>query len=197
MKNTFKDYFFQAILIVFSVLLALFLNEYWSGVKSDRELKGVIQNVLKEVVANNEALQGTLSYHEGVISRIDSVLSDQIYIDGITGEGGLQLRLIAKRGILQNLLGNAAWRAALLNGNLSRVETEKLQVMAKTYDQQELTFLPAYEIVDIINSREYLMPDKGKENLLLVRRQLNELYGRERRLAIFYDEFLQLFNDDN
>ncbi|MEL6557394.1 MAG: hypothetical protein AAFQ94_04370 [Bacteroidota bacterium] len=197
MKSSFRDYFFQAILIVFSVLLALFLNEYWSGIKSDRELEGVVQNVLKEVRLNNRKLRETILYHEELLGRIDSVLADEIYIAGMTGEGGLQLHLIADKGLMQNLFGDAAWRAALLNGNLSRLKNEKLQAMAKTYDQQELTFLPVNDVMSIVSSREYLMADRGKENLLLIKGQLNELFGREKRLAIFYKELLELFKEEN
>lgn len=160
-------------------------------------MEGVVQNVLKEVRLNNRKLLESILYHEGLLSRIDSVLADETYITGMTGEGGLQLHLIAKKGLMQNLFGDAAWRAALLNENLSRLKTEKLQVMAKTYDQQELTFLPVNDIMGIVSSREYLMADRGKENLLLIKGQLNELYGREKRLAVFYKELLELFKEEN
>jgi hypothetical protein len=184
MKNSLRDYFIQSVLIVFSVLLALFLDEYLNNLRSEKELNTILINIKSEVVKNEKILTRLIPYHSKVLNKIDSVLNDNNAIGKNIDSSDLLFRL-APKGIMQELLSNTAWETAKLNGTIARIDTELLQSLAEIYDQQNLTFKPVEEIIELLYSREFLMKEKTKENLILVYRQLRELIGREKQLAKF------------
>jgi len=190
-RQKLGEYIFQALIIIFSVLFALFLNEYRGNQKAERELDKIVFNIKSEVAGNSEVLKEVIPYHNNILLKLNSVIANPDYLKSIMTPAGVNLREIVKNDILQKIVVKAAWDTAKLNGSMSGIETDKLMLMAKVYNQLELTFQPVYAIVEMIYSREFLQQEKALENLLIIRGQLCELAGREQSLQRFYNELQQ------
>ena len=191
MKSSFKEYFIQTILIIFSVLLALFLNEYRNDLRSKKELDKILNNVLLEIETNKQIVDEVIPYHIEAIQVIDSAIEHEEFRQSLKSEYGLNFFKIAPRGVLQNFVNHTAWETAKMSASFSELDPHTMQKLTMIYDQQELTFTPVYKIMDMIYSRDFQDNDKIKENLLLIRWQFFELKGREVRLQKFYENTLE------
>lgn len=195
MKQKISEYLVQAVLIIFSVVLALILNEYINNIKTKKEVAIIVENIEEELQANKEIVEELIPYHQEVLRKIELTTSDSLKLDSIKSSTGLQLSTIAPHGIYQKIVSQTAWEVAKMSGLMSEIDNKVLQLLSKTYEQQKITFSPAEQIIEILASREYLDPTKAKENLTLMYWQFNEIKGREESLQRFYSEALEELND--
>lgn len=68
---------FESSLIVFSVLLALFLNEYREQLKEERERDRAMQLIMVELKSNLTVLKQWIPYHQQVVKNLDELLENQ------------------------------------------------------------------------------------------------------------------------
>ena len=196
MKQKISEYLIQAVLIIFSVVLALILNEYINNLKTKKELNLILQNIEEEISANKDILGELIPYHEEVINRIESALSESIMMDSLKSPQGLNVVKIAPKGIYKVLPNHTAWETAKMRDIISGIENATLQMLAKTYQQQESIFTPSQKIIEVISSREFLDTSKSKENLILMYQQFKELRSRELLLNEYYTDVLMQMDED-
>src|ERR1700749_3869641 len=70
-----KEYLGESALIIFSVLLALFLTEYFSNLHEKNQTKELLNNIKEELVKNKKAEQEQYTYEKQVLKNIDSALT--------------------------------------------------------------------------------------------------------------------------
>lgn len=196
MKQKISEYLIQAVLILFSVVLALILNEYINNLKTKKELNLILQNIEEEISANKDIVEELIPYHEDVIKTIESALSDSIIMHGLKTPQGLNVVKIAPKGIYKVLPNHTAWETAKMRDIISGIENETLQLLAKTYQQQESAFTPSQKIIEVISGREFLDTSKSKENLILIYQQFKELRSRELLLNEYYTDLLMKWDED-
>ncbi len=184
------EYLFQIVLIVFSVGLALFLNEVRTDKKIQNNKNLALINLKSEVQENKVILSDLIPYHLEVIHRLDSVIENYEALEAILVEGQLDLLELAPKGIYERLPSNATWEIANLSGTLAEFSFDELHYYYLIYDQQAVTFKPADKIVEIIFSRQFMDTSKSKENAIMIRNGFRELVGRERSLLTYYNQAL-------
>src|SRR5471030_2942020 len=69
-----KEYAGESLLIIFSVLLALVLTEYFNNLHEKTETKEILQNVREELIQNKQNAVEQYAYHLKIIRTIDSAL---------------------------------------------------------------------------------------------------------------------------
>ena len=74
-KLDFRYILIEAALIVFTVLLALALNEWRNSEKQEKVKITVINNIIKEIESNKRRLENVMEYHQTVSSQFSKYLS--------------------------------------------------------------------------------------------------------------------------
>ena len=74
-KIDFRHITIEAILIVFTVLLALTLSEWRNSVKEDRTRKAVLNNIVNELKSNKADIESKMKYHNTMSQKPGDYLS--------------------------------------------------------------------------------------------------------------------------
>lgn len=149
----YKEYLLEALLIVFSVLLALFLNEHRENVKIEKALSKSLDNIKNELIINKQVIDSIIPYHGQVLTNIDSALHNETYLNELHSTFGPKFFMLAPKGLFQETLNSTAWQTTMLNPNVSNIDNRLLQLLTKTYAQQELTYAQMLDIINKIYSR--------------------------------------------
>lgn len=189
----YRELFMQALLIVFSVLFALFLDEYRSNIKTKKELQQITHKVEQEILENRIINDDLIIYHLEVIKNIENISLSDSAINNLKSDFGLKLFIIAPNGIMQKSVSNSVWQTAKLNPTLNQIEFKKLQLIGNAYIQQEAIFEQVDIISEIIRSREMLDNDITVDNLILIYNEISELREKEIELSRIYEKVLTEF----
>src|ERR1700733_145878 len=95
-----KEYLGESFLIIFSVILALGLTEYFNTQHEKGETRELLKNVREELVKNKKAEQEQYAYQKMVLKNIDSALANKDFQEKIISNDEFHLKLLAPEGIL-------------------------------------------------------------------------------------------------
>lgn len=124
-----RDFAVRALLIVLSILLALFLNNIREQQQVTADLRIAYQNLRAEVERNRDTLAASVESHNQPMALIDSLLKEN------KGElTGADLRL---HEINFPELQNAAWTTLHSSGLAQHLKFNDLYPLTKLYQSQE------------------------------------------------------------
>jgi len=190
-----SDQLFQALLIVFSVFLAFFITEWRNTINDKKELNYVLTALEQEIQINKEILEKLIPYHDTVRNNFAIAFQNDSILKLMKIGPQIDYGVLMQNGILQNIAMSSAWETAKNSNKLTSINHTKLQALTKVYLQQDLTFSPVWEILDLLHSREALDSTKIEENLIMFRKQFSDLRGREIRLLQYYNEALKVLSE--
>lgn len=190
----------EAVLIVFSVLLALALDEWRQGIADRRRVARVQETIRDELARNREQVAGRLSYHEAMQKATASFLEQNV-VENKAGYLSLKRRprweeLGIKRGIGAGSLGRTGWELALLSGALEHMGYEMMTALSGAYAQQEEEERTKAEVVQRLGalySAYFREEDLGGE-LIAFSGSLVDLVLREQELVAEYDRALAMLD---
>ncbi|MEO9483210.1 MAG: hypothetical protein ABJG47_07180 [Ekhidna sp.] len=137
-KIDYRHIFIEALLIVFTVLLALGLSEWRSSIKEDQTREAVLNNILKELQANKNDLDRKMDYHLAMSQKLGRYLSNDSLWNSLTYNSGMEAMIqILERGIWNPILQNSAWRSAELSGVVNTFDYETTYILSGVYRVQE------------------------------------------------------------
>ncbi|MEM9991878.1 MAG: hypothetical protein AAF738_08945, partial [Bacteroidota bacterium] len=102
----------ESILIVFSVLIALFLNEWKSQEKEAVRTELMLQHIESEIRSNQEIIQKVITYHKAVLASAKGVCRQDSLETIFFDEEGFHIYELAPNGIFQDWLNDTAWSVA-------------------------------------------------------------------------------------
>jgi hypothetical protein len=117
----------DSILIVFSILLALAVNAWWSG-RQDRARVGQALVLLDaEIAANREQVLDLLPYHRQILGMLAELST--------SGEAGSvdDLAMEGWEGFQPPRLSQAAWESTLAGGVSTLMDFETVSVLGRVY----------------------------------------------------------------
>lgn len=184
--DTWRKLLFESLLIVFSILLALLINQWREHGKEVAQRKKALGMIIKELEHNALQLRDAMPYHENAVTKMDSILAipathsplNQATTLGITSG-------LLRQGIKPPELQTTAWNTAQLSGAVSLFDEETIYALANVYETQSR----GVEIMWKEIAKFYLDPNSSdptftKRNFPLLRFYFNELYHQE----IFLEE---------
>lgn len=188
-----KKYLLESLLIVFSVLLALSLNElraYWQEQKQTGEL---LANIKAELTTNKELAQFQQVYHQQVLNTIDSALAHQAFREKIFQGNDFNISLLTPEGIVaRGPFNESAWNMAKSNNILSRAELKLISQLTDIYFQQHMIATGFEELKALYVSRESQKPENGEQTLKLMRKiYRGYITGRTPSLVKSYDKVIK------
>ena len=119
----------DALLIVFSVLLALILNEVRNNWQERKQTRQLVENLRKELVNNKHLLLEQYQYHLSVIHNIDSALTHESYRNQLFINDEFQLHMLGKEGIGLADFDQTAWEVAKSNNIMSKLDVTTMSLL--------------------------------------------------------------------
>ena len=198
MKSNFKKYLGESLLIVFSVLFALFINKAFDDYKTRKEKAIAKESIMNELYRNQAILASWKPRHIEIRDRV---------IDIVEGRGDslkTELRkydyfslgvLTKNESLVDALLTSTAWESAKTTGILSEFDYETIQQLTLVYDMQEVLSERTFaNILDYYFDSE--SHDMQNLDQILVQYQLRfwELVGQEELMTTFYEDAIKQIN---
>jgi len=164
-----KEYLGEALLIIFSVLLALIVTEYISSLREKENTRDILKNISAELTHNKKAIHEMNEYNLQVLNKIDSALVNKKLQDELISNNEFHLKEIAPQGVLYRYLDNEAWTIAKNNNVMSKVDGETIAMLTKVYEDQGRMMKVEDEVAKIIFDRASRDPKQVHTTLILIR----------------------------
>ena len=164
-----KEYLGESMLIMFSVVLALILTEYFNKLHEKENTKILIENIRNEMVQNKKALEEIERYNLPVLKRIDAVLESKRLQSEIVSNDEFHLDIIAPEGVLYRYFEDAAWTIAKNNNISSKVDIETISLITRIYGDLERILKVEDEVARIFFDRASRDPKQIHTTLILIR----------------------------
>jgi hypothetical protein len=132
LRSALPKLLMESVLIVFSVLLALGVDEWRETRQTRQRVDQALESFLREVERNRQAVQGIGPYHERLrqhflqLSRTRVRTVRELHMEGFQGLGTLTLE-------------DAAWRTATATGALAQMDYKTASLLSRIYTLQEET----------------------------------------------------------
>lgn len=168
-SKSWQEYIGESILIVFSVLLALFLTEAINSMKERKNTANLLNNIKNELINNRNSILQIQEYNLKVLRNIDHALSDKVFRDSILSGYNFHLEKIAPDGVLYRYLEDDAWIIARNNNIMSKVGFELISALNKVYEDTERIEKVEDEVADIIFDRASRDAEQIPETLTIIR----------------------------
>jgi hypothetical protein len=164
-----KEYLGESLLIIFSVLLALILTEYFNNLHEKENTRSILRSIVAELNHNKISIQEMNNYNLQVLNKIDSALDNKGLQQQLVSNDEFHLKVIAPQGALYRYLDNEAWTIAKNNNIMSKLDVEAVSILTKVYEDQSRVMKVEDEVANIILNRESRDPNKIHSTLVLIR----------------------------
>lgn len=193
--RTWKEYVEESLLIVFSVVLALFLTELFRQLHENEQMREVMHELREELISNKKAEEIQLQYHLQVIKNIDSALADPAIAQQFINKGVLNLKIIAPEGVLCRDLNDVAWQIAQQRNIFTKLNLRTYSLLTTIYNNQQRIMKTESEIAKVLTSWESRQPENLRTTLILLKdNYLGWAVDRAPGLLIKYQEAIEKLN---
>ena len=164
-----KEYLGESLMIVFSVLLALFLTEHINKLHERENTKSLLRSISAELNHNRKFILEMQDYNLMVFSKIDSVLVDKKLQKKLVSKDEFHLEVIAPHGIQYRFLDNDAWAIGKNNNIISKIDIETVSILTKVYENQDRIAKIEDEVAKVIFDRTSRDPRQVRKTLILIK----------------------------
>ncbi|MDQ2178089.1 hypothetical protein [Marinifilum sp. D714] len=192
MKSNVKKYIGEGLLIVFSVLFALFINKLFDDYRTSQKKMIAKESIIKELYANQSILANWRSKHTELNNRIISVVNGQE--DSLKTEfkkyDYFNLGVLTNNGtLIDEILTNTAWESAKATGIITEFDFETIQKLTLVYDLQKIIMnKTTMGILDYLFDSEANNMKNLDKTLVQLRLRFQELTGQEETMSTLYKE---------
>lgn len=192
-----KEYLGESFLIIFSVILALVLTEYFSSLHEKKETKELLENIKTELIHNKQAEQEQYAYEKKVLNAIDSALVNPALQQKILSNGVLHLEYIAPEGVVNRDLSSVAWEIAKGHNIMTKVNLKLVAKLTDIYANQTRIDKVEEKVANVLLSWESRKPENIRTTLLLLRDNYKGwAFDRAPSLIAKYDEAIKMLEEE-
>lgn len=168
--RNWREYLGESMLIVFSVILALALTEWFSKLHEEAQTRQVLRQLREELIHNKEALDDQYQYHQKIMRRLDSALRTPDYAQKFMSGDTVNLKVIIDSGVIKKDLDDIAWQIAKQNNIFSKLDLSTVSLLNDIYDnQQRITTKVEDEIGKLLLSRDSRKQENLRTTLILIK----------------------------
>lgn len=190
-RFNWKKILLEAGMIVLSILLALFINEWRSDYNDRLETNKMLSNIIEEMDSNQVFIDNLISYHTVVLEKIQQAALNDSLESTFLKNGYFEIGGVAPKGIKQGDLHSIAWIVAKEEKISNRITFKESQMLFSVYDQQFRVLKTIDRIIGILSSREIHRKELLEESIIVLAIELNELIGQEKDLSYRYAKTLK------
>ena len=200
MKKGIKHYFGDGLLIVFSILLALGVNEWRSKANENAELKRAVQDLSVEISSNLATLDGIADYHRAVAVSTQKLASD-------IRTGGEDIpetpfELFVSQDVLKpSILGinrppsGLTWQIAKDRGIVGRFDHAVVKDFSQSYDLMENMISYYSNLADSFGTVDLHLPENQSAHLSVLSNKFQEMAAREDFLVFTLERNLKILEE--
>ncbi|MBE1298828.1 MAG: hypothetical protein GJ680_02810 [Alteromonadaceae bacterium] len=183
---------YESALIIFSVLLALLIDEYRVKLNEEALTQKALSNVRSELQNNLQTMEYWYEYHSDVAKNMKAALASEEFDEAdYIIDGEVNIFSLIPKGVYQGLIDDSAWEAYRSSEVFSRLNFETMLALSRVYNLQNSGVQQSLRmIIEIFSSRDFIQQDKVKENLVMLKRAFAELSAQESYLIHNYKETL-------
>ncbi|MEM9328459.1 MAG: hypothetical protein AAGA85_22515 [Bacteroidota bacterium] len=199
MKQSIGGYIVQLFLIVFSVVLGIFLSERIEESKEQKEAMQLLSRITSEVRENQKLLQEWSPYHAEIAQSLDSLSINEQFIEHFIDDKSALYEAVLTRGTFMGRMPSSdAWDIAKAHPLIVNFDYDQLLILSKIYNQQQSTFEPTDQLIEMFFSPDFNSSEKARPNLEQFRMRMQEIVGREMQLLNYFIEAEGIFKfEDN
>lgn len=179
----------ESLLIVFSVLLALFLNEAWAQRAERAATEEQLASIRSELEANREIVTEWSDRHAAIVARVTELRAsaepEELIVDD-----RLNLGRVFGRSLVETMVRDTAWETAKISGLVRHFDLPCANLLTDIYGLQVAVREQIWKIAEMLGERETHQKEHLPQTLVLLELSLQELQGREWLLAEAYGEAL-------
>ncbi|WP_420552614.1 hypothetical protein [Tenacibaculum aiptasiae] len=191
-KSFWYSIILESAMIIFSVFIALFINEWKNEKNEAKRTELIVQNIESEIQNNRKIIQNIIGYHEKIMNNISQPDNKQILEQKFFKNAYFSIGEIAPKGIIQEHFQDIAWAVAKEDKITNRISLEESQVLFAVYEQQNLIKGTIKDIINLLTSHEVHKVELVSENVIVFKILMNELIGQEKILETNYKNALAL-----
>ncbi len=189
-KISSKRLFAEGLLIVFSVLFALFISQLVETNKVKKQTRQAIERIDQEIDQNNRHMDRWIEKHTRLKNRLDSLVAG--HLDDVMNEFKNQKYfdlgiLMQGEALVDALIVETAWKTAESTNIMSHFDYDTVEEFTTIYGIQDIIMKQTLsKILDIVFSRETLDLDNLEATLYQLNQLMFELNGQESVLSGMY-----------
>jgi hypothetical protein len=192
-----KEYLGESMLIIFSVLLALVLTEYFNKLHDKTETKELLDNVRAELIRNKQLELQQYTYQKNILKAIDSALKTPSFQKKILSNGEFHLNYIAPEGVVNRDLGEVAWEVAKSHNITSKVSFRLISKLTNIYANQARIDKVEEKVATVLLSWESRKGENIRETLILLRDNYKGwAFDRAPMLIARYDQAIKMLDEE-
>ncbi|MBS1519393.1 MAG: hypothetical protein JST50_00235 [Bacteroidetes bacterium] len=192
-----KEYLGESFLIIFSVILALVLTEYFSNLHEKRDTKELLDNIKTELIHNKKAEQEQYTYQKNALKAIDSALKTPSFQQKILVNNEFHLGYIAPEGVVNRDLSTVAWEIAKSHNITTKVSFKLIAKLTDIYANQARIDKVEEKVANVLLSWESRSPENMRTTLLLLRDNYKGwAFDRAPSLIAKYDEAIKMIEEE-
>jgi len=189
-----KKYFAESLLIIFSVLFALFINKLFDDHKTEQRRQIALESIQKELNRNNAILTEWKTHHTVIRDRIVALVDQKndSLKNILLASSYLDLGLLYdQQSLINDILSDTAWESAKTTGIIEAFNFEQIELLTKAYAMQEtLTKKTLMSILDLYFSADAHNMKNLDATLIQLQLRFSELAGQEELMKYLYREAL-------
>ena len=169
--RNWREYLGESLLIVFSVILALFLTERFTKLHEEHQTHQVLRQLRDELISNKKGEEEQYAYHSQILKKIDSALNNSVFAQKFIIDGKVNFAVITPppHVVLLHDLNNVAWQVAKQNNIFSKLDLSTYSLLTDIYNNQDRITKSEEEIANVLLSWESRKPENLRTALILVR----------------------------
>lgn len=192
-KQNLAKLLFESGMIVFSVFLALFINEYRKDIQTEHYKDQALAKIKVELTQNLRTLEGYQVHHEQVLKKLEALGNEGLASHLPAGSNVIELIMseTMSDGLIQEILDDTAWQAFRTSSAYAEVEFERVMRLSKVYSTQARGVEASLQtVIDTLYARESLQPENSVVTLQLLTNSMRELLAQEIYLIALYQKTL-------
>ena len=193
--NPLKKYLAEGLLIVFSVLFALFINKLSDDYKTRKQKVIALQSIKSELYRNAAIVADWRKKHAKVLGRLDSIhrgKNDSLKAK-LQGTDFLDFGMLTnEQSLIDATLTDTAWEAAKSTEIISEFDFESVQNITQAYKVQNILMEKTVTgMVGLFFDPAILDNQNLEMTLIQFNLRFGELVGQERTLEQLYEDAIQ------
>lgn len=192
-----KEYLGESFLIIFSVLLALVLTEYFNNLHEKRDTRELLNNIRTELVSNKKAEQEQYVYQQNILKTIDSALKTPAFMRKIVSDDEFHWKYIIPEGVVNRDLSTVAWDVAKGHNITTKASFELISKLTDIYANQARIDKVEEKVATVLLSWESRKTANIHETLILLRDNYKGwAFDRAPGLIVKYDEAIKMLDSE-
>ncbi len=171
----------ESLLIIFSILFALGVNEIRATKQLNSQKEESLHNLENELKQNFKGLEKVIPYHKKITQRLLKIIDSLSTIKGEINKTGLELMSdVNPSGIMPPSPQKTSWETIRITNSISLLDFELVNDLSKLYKLQEDGVEITWKLIaNFLLSRENFDPNYTLENLKILNAYITELYSQE------------------